>query len=458
MVKILSLVILMLLPLLSHAESSLRIVTDRNQVEIGKSINISILAKNISDNLSSIDISSLKNNFGIEVVESATKLDGKNSIQELKLNLYPRQTGLLTIPELNFGEYKTLPTRLTVNDAGALQFEALYDTDTAWQRQQIILNTAVITPSKFARLEFDDFSQTGVEAYKLKSNQIKLPDGRFKLSASWKLFPLLSGQQSFYAPSVNYRLSGKIQRRFYPPVKNLIIKTLPSYIPPLMPVGKLNVNSHVSSNNIWTLEFSGSDISPSSLSSLSVPTVSITDIKFGDITTSRELYKSISHDIPLLFKESQITEIPGLVFRSFDPTTGKIVTQQTEKLTIIFISTWLKIVLLLSATLIIYKLISAALAYVRKIISRKQKERAVINSILKAKSPQELHLILNKYAAIKNWGSNLSLSQWGAIWSRNQNKSAEKLINELSLACYAKNNSGVPQTILNKKIYDLICS
>jgi len=458
MVKILSLIILMLLPLLSYAESSLRIVTDRNKVEIGKSINISILAKNISNNLSSIDISSLKNDFGIEVVESANKLDGKNSIQELKLNLYPRQTGLLTIPELNFGEYKTLPTKLIVNKAIALQFEASYDTDTAWQRQQIILNTTVITPSKFARLELDDFSQTGVEAYKLKSNQIKLPGGRFKLSASWKLFPLLSGQQSFYAPSVNYRLSGKIQRRFYPPVKTLVIKTLPSYIPPLMPVGNLKVSSHVSSNNIWTLSFSGSDISPSSLSSLSVPTGKITDIKFGDITTSRELYKGISHNIPLLFNESQITEIPSLVFRSFDPATGKIVTQQTEKQTIVFISTWLKIMLLLSATLILYKLISVALIYVRKIISRKQKERTIINSILKAKSPQELHLILNKYAAIKNWGSNLSLSQWSEIWSRHQNKSSEKLINELSLACYAKKNSSASQTILNRKVYNLICS
>ena len=456
MVKIISLIIFTMFPLLSHAISSLQILTNSNQVEIGEPIVINIIAKNIEDKLSSIDISDLKNNFGLEVIESANKVDGNTAIQELKLKLYPRQTGLLTIPELSFGEYKTLPLELMVNQAGTLLFESSYNMTSAWQRQQIILSTSVITPSKFARIELADFTHIGAEIYKLESNQIKLPDGRFKLTASWKLFPLISGKQTFFAPSVNYRLSGKVQRKFFPAVSSIFIKPLPSYIPPLMPVGNLKINSYVSPDNTWVVEFSSSDISPNTLSSLSVPIESITNIKFGEITTSSKLFRSITHTIPLLFEDSQLIELPGLVFRTFNPTTGKIMTLRTEKQAVMFISTWLKIFLSLLAIFMAYKLISISFTFIRKSIARKQEERVIIKSILDATSPQELHLILNKYAAIKKWGDNLPLSQWSIIWSHYHKTSADKLINELSLACYSRNYSDISQTMLNRKIYNLI--
>jgi len=450
----------LLFPFLSYASSSLQVVTDNTSVEAGKPIHVSIIAKNIDNNLSLININHLKNNFGLEIIESSNKSDGETAVQELKFDLYPRETGLTTIPSISFGGHKTTPIKISVNMAteinGTINFESSYNKSTVWQRQQILITASVITASKFARIELSDFNKTGVEIFKTEPTQVQLNTGQFKHTASWRLFPLLSGKQVFTPPSVNYRLSGKIQRKFFPPAREVNVKLLPSYIPPLMPVGKLIVNNSISPDDVWNIEVSSPDISPTSLASLTLPLDGITDIKLGEVITTAQSDDHFTHHAPLLFTNSRLIKLPSLVFKTFNPITGKIVTQRTEDRSFIVISTWLKIALAVILTFIIYKLVFKLLRCTNSIINRNKKITTLINSIPDAKSPQELHAILNSYAEIQEWGSNLSLHQWSAIWSQKKTHSADTLINELSLACYSRDLANISQTELNKKVCELI--
>ena len=50
-------------------------------------------------------------------------------------------------------------------------------------------------------------------------------------------------------PAVRYQLSGSDRRRFHLPQQTLNIRPLPSYLPPILPIGKLDISSKVISNH-----------------------------------------------------------------------------------------------------------------------------------------------------------------------------------------------------------------
>ncbi len=452
------------MPLLSYADGMLRLITDKTQVELGTPVQATIIASNINTSISLIDISHLKNNFGLEIVESSNKLDDNNAIQELRINLYPRQPGSTQIESVQLGKYKSMPIDLVVNPAHVIgsnvTFESSYSAVSAWQRQQIRITSSVITTSKFARIELSDFNQEGIDTYKLKPTKKILSDGRYKITATWVLYPLFDGNQLFTPPSVNYWLSGKIQRKFFPPVKRLNIKKLPSYIPPLMPVGTLNVSSQLISSQHWHIALSSTDISPSTLSTLAIPLNNNTNIKFGNVESTTKLNdnfnNTVSIEIPLSYSRSGLYDLPELVYKTFNPHTGKIVTLRRKTDNAIFINDWLKVILSLLAAYLVYSVLSTSISYATNAINRYKNKKQILESLLHAQNPNELHSLLNKYAEIMRWGKNLSLNQWGEIWSRYENTSANDIIDELSLACYAKNRLHLEQNKLNKKVYDFI--
>jgi len=460
MVKIFSFIILCLFSLLSFADSSLQLIVDEHTSELGNPIPARIVARDIQNNLSLIDISNLKKDFGVEIIESASKLEGNVNIQTLVLKLYPRNIGVISIPALRFNEQVTTPLNLNIKPAkanhGTVQIETSYSASSVWQRQQLTLLASVITPSKFAIIELDKYTQTGVEAYTLPVTKQTLANGQYKITTGWKLYPLISGKQTFIPPSLNYRLNGKIQRKFFPPSNVVNVRKLPSYIPPLMPVGELSFNSTVTPDYLWRIEFFSKDILPLTMSSLSVPLERITTIPTGNVSIDTGSDNRYTHNIALKPAGSGIYTLPELDFITFNPTTGKIQTQRIVTKEIIFINTWLKVILVLLGALITYRLLSHLIKYIQRLILHRKQKNKIISAILIAKSPNELHSLLNQYAEIQKWGKNLSLTQWAAYWYRFKNISADVVINELSLACYAKHFEHSHQDNLNKSIYALI--
>ena len=433
---------------------------NQTEIELGNAIEANIIARNINTRLSLIDLAKLKNHFGLDVIESGTRLENNNTLQSLRLKLYPRNTSVHQIPTISLAEYSTSPVSIKVIPAktvnGTVSFESHYEPTSLWQRQQLTLTASITTPSKFARIEIDDFAQAGIEAYKIPTTTVKLDNGQYKLTSGWHLYPLTAGKHHLFPPSVNYRLSGKIQRRFFPDDISINVKQLPSYIPPLMPVGKLSIDSHVTPDNTWDIRFSSTKILPTTLASLSVPLTNIADITFGEVTSDLVENNYYQH-LPLQFKHSGLYTLPEFSIKYFNPENGKIEAQHSSEITVLFIAPWLKIVLLLIVAFILYKLIILVINKISAIIVHKKIKNRIIHRSLNARSPYELHDILKQYAAHLRWGNNLPLSRWLTCWSEHYSDcSANEIINELSIACYAKNREKNTQDILNNKIYNLL--
>jgi len=460
MVKHYVLIILLLLPYQSQANSSLQIVIDQKKNELGNPIYAKIIAKNIIKNLSALDLMPLHNDFGIEVVESANKNEDDNAIQTLSLKLYPRQSGTLTIPRLYLNKHETSPIELTVYPAmdasGVIDFETTYSSKSVWQRQQVIINITIISPAKFARIELGDFTQPGMESVKIEATQTKTNEGNFKLSTGWKVYPQLSGQHILSPPAINYWLNGKIQRKFFPTTQPIRVQSLPAYVPPFMPVGVLKVQSRLSHDNTWVVDFSSRDISPKSMSLLSVPHRKVPNEKFGETTITKHAKNRLSHSIPLQLTHSQFISLPSLTYRSFNPYTERLGTYRTNKHNSIYLTSWLKALLAIAAILIMLKLFIVSFNIINKIVKYKHSKRAIIRSIPAATTPSELHSILMRYAELEKWGSNLSLNQWAHAWSKAHHSCPKDLIQHLSLACYSAHKQHSDQVILNRKACELI--
>jgi len=470
MVRIFFILFSLLLSQLSFAENNLQLRVDKNEVELGKPVQVSIISQGIKKDLTAISFDELKKNFGIIVLESASKLnESNNKVQELRIELYPNQTGQLEIPTIHFEGYKTSPLAirvLTAKEIGkTISFIHEISTSSLWQRQQTIITATVVTHSKFAILETDEYIQNGIESYKLDLSRKDLGNGRFQLTAGWVLYPLISGENSISLPAIKYKLKGKIQRRFIVPKIKFQVKKLPFYIPPLMPVGKINIKQKMSATTpkMLTIEISSDSVLPSTLPNLPQEHINDENIIIDqnssesavDINNGK-FHSKIYHRSLMSFSRSGIYNFPEVEMKYFDPQTGKIVSTQSQPVSILIIAPWLRNALILILIVIFLKLGVKTFVYLQRYLDIRSQRKSIINSILSATSPHELHTLLNAYAKTFNWGSNMTLKNWELAWRENKEQSALSAIKKLSYACYSGRWSFQKQSSLNIEIHSLL--
>jgi len=448
----------------------LQLRADKFEVELGKPVQVTIIARDIKKDLTSISFDKLTKNFGIKVLESASKLDDKNiQVQRLRIELYPHQTGYTEIPTIYFENHKTLPLTIHVLAAKergkALNFTHKISEPSLWQRQQTIITANVITHSKFSTLEIDEYIQNGIESYKLEFSRKDLGDGRFQLTAGWILYPLISGATNIALPAIKYKFKGKIQRRFIIPSIQLQVKKLPSYIPPLMPVGKIDIKQSISAttHKMLFIEVSSDTVLPSTLPNLPQDHISnknITiDLNLSDSTVeinNGKFHSKISHRRLMSFSRSGLYDFPEVEMKYFDPQSGKIVSTQSQPMSILIIAPWLRNSLILILIVIFLKLAIKTSIYIQRYFKLSAQRKSIIQSILSATSPHELHTLLKTYAQTYGWGDNLTLNDWEAAWRKNRARSALPVIKNLSYACYSGQWNFQDQSALNKEVYALL--
>ena len=452
--------------------SSLQIIADNSTVELGEPINATITAKDIKQNLASIDIRSLEENFGVYVIESANRSENNINIQELKIALYPNNIGKDEIPSVVLGKYKSVSVPITIlaarENTQTLEFSSSLSASSIWQRQQIVMTTHVVTHSKFANIKLDDFIQEGFESYKLKSSRQDLGNGMYRLSSGWAIYPLIAGKQNLNFPAVNYRLGGKVQRKFIPTNVQLNVRKLPSYIPPLMPVGKISIDSFITADldnadksHTISVNISSKTVLPTTLPNLPQNYILNSNINIGEITSNRMLVEknnisstSIQHRIPISFNSSGIYYFPELALKYFDVKSGRIVTAIGNPINTLILLPWLRNSLLIIILVILIKIIIFANKRIHVFLQLRKERKRIIEATLTARSPHELHKLLNKYAHTYNWGDNMTLNNWLAAWENNKHSTAKTLIDKLSFACY----SGQPQVSLNQDVFLLLSS
>jgi len=465
MVKIVNLLLLFLVANCAHASSLLISTMPKNTIEIGKPMLVTIIATDINEKLSSINLDALEHDFGIEIRENSVKSDKASTIQLLKIALYPRHIGEATLPELSLSRYKTKETRITIKPAktaiGGIEFSSSLSSNNVWQRQQIIISATITTPSKFSRIELEEFPDSMLETVTIDVKTTKLAEGLYKHSSGWEIYPLISGKLLLNPPAIYYKLNGVIQRKFFPLTESVYVKELPSYIPPLMPVGTLKFTStieEIERNNhshLWTVELKTNDIMPSSLSNLTMPLDRIPNIEYGEIKYSA-LASGSKMTLPISFKSNGLFTSPEITYKTFNPESGRISSVTTLPISMLVLNPWIKLIIFVLFSYLVIVLFYFSFKYSRRIYIHYKNKQEIVNSTLVAETPCQLHGILKSYADNQGWGNNLTLIQWLSVWEKYSTREANNTIYTLSLACYGNNHKKNLQENLNRQVYTLL--
>ncbi|NNG13526.1 MAG: hypothetical protein HKM22_00020, partial [Gammaproteobacteria bacterium] len=447
------------------ASPRLSLLLEQDKQQLGRAFSARLMASGIDKNLSAIDLSPLEKNFGVIVKEYSGTTGNANTVseQQLAIELYPRDTGLLEVPELFFSATSSSALEVEVLQAqspsGPINVEYQISTAQPWQRQQVLLNINVTTPDRFARLETVDMQHADNDILSILASKEILADTT-RLRTGWVIFPTQSGQQKISLPPVLYHLQGIVERRFYLPTIQLNVKPLPGYIPPLMPVGKVFIDSHIDANQLlstketynWNIRLS----SPELLSRLLPPILrqisSDDNIHFlpvqsrrAENITAHGSHGEVVHTVPFQALSTGRVKLPELRIQYFDPVQGRVaVTEYSPPQTWGMASYWL---LLIGTGFLLASIFLVKLVWKYWLCLRRRREymRKAIQLIANATNGEHLRQALHLIAKAERWPANLSITKWNEHWNSCYSPSATLTMNNLSRACYAQSKTDAIQ-------------
>lgn len=459
--RLLALLALLQLSLAVAASPRMDLFIEQAEQQLGYAFEAKLVAGGMQQNLSSIDLSPLRENFGVVIEEysGTTANTPAASEQRLLMKLFPRRTGELQVPALNFSgatssphDVQVLPARGT---AGAINLDYHLSNARPWQREQLLVTVNVSTPDKFARLEIADEQDPDYEIRTIPATK-ETRAGTTLLGSGWVIFPLQSGPQSISLPPVLYHLQGTVERRFYLPDIQLNVKSLPRYIPPLMPVGQVFIESAIDASHPlttgetydWTLRLH----SPALLSHFLPPVLR----QIGSTDTSRFLtarskrseeinhrgsHGEVVHSVPFQPLRTGPLRLPELRVQYFDPVAGRVVIAEYQPPQKWSIALYWQ--LLLGAGLLLTAVLFTRTGrhYWLRWRRRRRHMREAIEYIGAATTDRQLRQALHLIARAENWPANLSIKKWNEYWNRQYSPPATSVMENLSIACYARAGS-----------------
>lgn len=456
MVRLLSL-ILLLLPLTSIASPQLDLVFEQKTQQLGWAFNARVIASGTNENLSNINLSPLEEDFGVIVKEYSSAA----SQQELQIELYPRRTGNIKVPELSFSSMSSkskyievLPAR---NASGPIDFEYQLSSAQVWQRQQVRVNIKVTTQDKFARIEALSMPGTTSDTRHIPASK-QVVNNTSLLETGWVIFPWQAGQQIISLPAVLYHLQGRVERRFYLPHLRLNVKPLPSYIPPLMPVGKVYVDSSIDSRTPlrtgetynWKLRLSSpvllAHFLPPVLRQIS-PDDNINYLpaqsERQELISPHESQAEVLHTIPFQSLVTGPVKFPALRIQYFDPVQGRIAVAEFNPPRVWSIADyWL---LLIGTVLLFFCTVITRFMWKNwlRIHEQRRGMAEAMHRIEEATTVMQLRHALHLIARAEHWPDNLSINKWNKCWDQNYSPSITPSMIKLSSACYTGRESDI---------------
>ncbi len=176
-----------------------------------------------------------------------------NPVQLMLLRLQPRKTGAFQLPSLQLGTAHSQPIAINIRQPliknASIKLDWHISTLSPWQREAVLVRVQLQTSDYAAHIKLDapEYKQFLLRA--LKTERQVLPDGSYRFDAGWIFYPVDAGSLELDLPPLRYQIAGSDRRRFYLPLQKLQVKALPSYLPPTLPVGRLNAHSQISEDN-----------------------------------------------------------------------------------------------------------------------------------------------------------------------------------------------------------------
>ncbi len=360
-----------------------------------------------------------------------------NTVQVLKLRLYPRLVGKLELPVLKLGEASSLKIYLQVQppivDDSSIKLSWSLSSTSPWLRQPIVLNLQLKTRDISAHVLLSQPEINNAQLKMLPITRKKLDDGMIIFETGWLYYPFTSGNQIIDFPAIKYQLSGSERRRFYLPLQLLQVRALPGYMPPNLPVGKPNLSSELIANDTkWKITLKTKAYIPGGIvdiaKQLAVYSESdMTSVNVFNLTNSNQ-DKSFYHYV-------YISSLPAwlmpfgfdkrLELRYFNPDTGKLDNVKFALLRAFKMPSWAWFIFI-----VLQFGLFAMLAYkIKPFIMKLIEQNKIHRKLKQANNIQQMRKI------ILNNGQYITLEQWAG-----KNEKKIKLINKVNYYCFSKIN------------------
>jgi hypothetical protein len=477
--------ILLLYPVLAVAKPSLEIELRQATVEYGRPVYLKIIAEGLKADLSLLQLDPLSAQFAIdsrdfeseiiqqhkEVQQQQNKEKGSAAItrQTLRLKMYPRQTGKLLIPAFTLDKISSDEKELKIIDAMNKGTNILLDSNLSstkvWQREQILVSLTLSTAEEFATIKLGDMPVDGIEITALPVKRVWTENengGKSTITAGWSLLPLRPGSSEIELPPIEYHLSGVVRRVFHLPKVKLKVRPLPSYLPPTIPVGKINIHSSITSEGLtskrllytddlayWNISIESKSLTPYWLPPILRQIQSSDSIQFFPATSHRSMqpdnmgvHGQVNHTIPFKPLKNGYIDLPSLKIQYFDPTTGRLETlvhPAKKPFSAGIISRLLAILLL---AVIILTLLVAIFRHLRKRIRYGRLHQQAMERIRQANTPRDVVTGLRLAGVAEGWPANLSLTDWLARWKKKyqSDPALDQTLESLALLHYGDEN------------------
>ncbi len=477
--------ILLLFPVLAVAKPSLVTELKQATVEYGRPVYLKIIAEELKGDLSLLQLDALSTQFAIDNRDFETEIFEQNKeLQEpqrkeigsaaitrqiLRLKMYPRKTGKLLIPAFTLDKNRSDEKELTILEASNkgtnILLESKLSSTEVWQREQILISLTLSTAEEFATIKSGDLPVDGIEITALPVKRVWIENengGKSRITAGWSLLPLRPGSSEIELPPIEYHLSGVVRRVFHLPKVKLKVRPLPSYLPPTIPVGKVDIHSSITSEGLvskrllytddlayWNISIKSKSLSPYWLPPILRQIKSSDSIQFFPAISHRSMqpdhmgvHGRVDHTVPFKPLKNGFTDIPSLKIQYFDPATGRLETlvHAAEKPFSAGIISRLLAILLLSV--FILALLIAVFHHLRKRIRYRKLHQQAISLIRQASTCKDVIAGLRLAGSAEGWPANLSLTDWLARWKKKYQSGPEldQALESLALLHYGHEN------------------
>ena len=441
-----SLLLALLCPFSVLAKPFLEVQIKSYDIELGKPAYIKITAEGLQSDLSSLPLHALSEHFVLDSKDLITETveqrvseskPGRNAPirrQTLSLKLYPRQTGEFRIPAFSLDNLSSDEKVLNVEEATTrgekISLHWSLSSSEAWQREQTLVSLKITTPEEYATIKLAKPAVNGFEVNPLPVYRKWIKEkenGQSIITTGWSLLPLKPGNLTIDLPAIEYHLNGVTRRTFYLPKINLTIRPLPNYLPPTIPVGKIEIETSVTPSGMlktgelayWNISINSTSLTPYWLPPLLRQVKSDDTIQFYPANSKRSTRPDsigvngrVEHTVPFKTRKNGTTVLPDLQTLYFDPTTGKLETVIHKNERLVSSGTAVRILAPLTVAAFALYLSFLLFRYWNKRIRYAKQRQSALALMRKASTAADLLTGLRQLGSVEGWPSNITLSEW----------------------------------------------